>query len=295
MPHAPATRPPITTTEMWLAAPMTSSRTPRASATAPTARTRLRPRRRGARSRHRGSRRGRDRGMRGVPAGHGRGRRGALITGTAIAGAGRTLGLAGRRPRPPDRLAGRHHRLAQLRHGSGTGHAERCGQRGRGGQRGPRRTRGGCRGGCGCWSCRWPRGRGAWRRGRLRPGPGRRRRGGNPGRESGAGIPWAGVPAPGAGRCCHQGWPAGTGGRAGAAAGCSRVASRLRLDTQSGLQHSCSFLASSSTCGSRSAASCFQVSVVNGGKKSVLANSRFLELYRASQSPGSLASATSDK
>jgi len=34
---------------------------------------------------------------------------------------------------------------------------------------------------------------------------------------------------------------------------------------------------------------------VNGGKKSVLANSRFLELYRASQSPGSLASATSDK
>ena len=112
--------------------------------------------------------------------------------------------------------------------------------------------------------------------------------------DAGAGAGWAGVPAPGAGRCCHQGWPSGTGGRT-EAAGCSRVASRLRLDTQSGLQHSCSFLASSSTCGSRSAASCFQASVVNGGKKSVLANSRFLELYRASQSPGSLASATSDK
>ena len=36
MPHAPATRPPITTTETWMAAPMTSSRMPTASATAPT-------------------------------------------------------------------------------------------------------------------------------------------------------------------------------------------------------------------------------------------------------------------
>ena len=35
MPHAPATRPPITTTEMWLDAPMTSSRMPTASTTAP--------------------------------------------------------------------------------------------------------------------------------------------------------------------------------------------------------------------------------------------------------------------
>src|SRR5207244_13042745 len=50
----------------------------------------------------------------------------------------------------------------------------------------------------------------------------------------GAGVPWAGVPAPGAGRCSHQRWSAGTGGRAGATADCSRVASRLRLDNQSG-------------------------------------------------------------
>src|SRR5258705_13009831 len=35
MPHAPTTRPPITTTETWLTAPMTSSRMPRASATPP--------------------------------------------------------------------------------------------------------------------------------------------------------------------------------------------------------------------------------------------------------------------
>ena len=193
MPHAPATRPPITTTEMWLAAPMTSSRTPRASATAPTAVPVCVRVAGAARSRHRGSRRGRDRGMRGVPAGHGRGRRGARITGTAIPGAGRTLGLAGRRPRPPDRLAGRHHRLAQLRHGSGTGHAERRGQRGRGGQRGPRRTRGGRRGGCGCCPAA----------GREAAGPGdgaacgRGRDGdagaGIPGRES----PGPGIPGPG--------------------------------------------------------------------------------------------------
>src|SRR5215831_13078160 len=36
MPQAPATRPPITTMETWLAAPMASRMTPRASAIAPT-------------------------------------------------------------------------------------------------------------------------------------------------------------------------------------------------------------------------------------------------------------------
>src|SRR5262249_59144767 len=63
----------------------------------------------------------------------------------------------------------------------------------------------------------------------------------------------------------HQRWSAGTVGRTGAAAGCSSVASRLRWPAQSGSQHSCSFRASSSTCGSPSAASCFQASVLNGG------------------------------
>ena len=100
---------------------------------------------------------------------------------------------------------------------------------------------------------------------------------------------------PDAGLFSHQRWSAATGGGAGAAAGCSRIASRLRSQTHSGSQHSCSLRASSSTCGSASAASCFQASVVNGGKKSFLANSRFLELYRASQRPGSLPSATSDR
>ena len=137
MPHAPATRPPITTTEMWLAAPMTSSRMPRASATAPTAGA-VCVRVAGARrSRHGGSRRGRDRGVGRVPAGHGRGRRGPVIC----------PGIRGRADPGPGRPAAGSTRscrwaassLAQLRHRSGARHAERRGQRGRGGQRGPRR------------------------------------------------------------------------------------------------------------------------------------------------------------
>src|SRR5262249_1871228 len=111
------------------------------------------------------------------------------------------------------------------------------------------------------------------------------------------GVAGAAGLGPDAGLLSPPRWAGGTAGpgRAGAAAGCSRVVSRLRSEAQSGSQHSCSLRASSSTCGSPRAASCFQASVVNGGKKSFLANSRFLELYRASQRPGSLLSATSDR
>ena len=76
----------------------------------------------------------------------------------------------------------------------------------------------------------------------------------------------------------HQRCSTGIDGRAGVTACRSRVISRLPVDTQSGSQHSCSRRTSSSTCGSPIAASCFQASVSNGGKKSFLANSRFLEL-----------------
>ena len=135
-----------------------------------------------------------------------------------------------------------------------------------------------------------------WAGGGVACGQGRDGDAGAPGAAfPGAAFPGAAVTGPGAGRCSHQRWSAGTVGKAGAPAGCARVVSRLRPGIQSGSQHSCSFLASSSTCGSRNAASCFQASVLNGGKKSVLANSRFLELYRASQRPGSLPSATSDR
>ncbi len=106
--------------------------------------------------------------------------------------------------------------------------------------------------------------------------------------EPGTGEPAAAEPAarelaaaePGAamGFFSHQRCSTGIGCRAGVMACWSRVISRLLVDTQSGSQHSCSLRTSSSTCGSPIAASCFQASVLNGGKKSFLANSRFLEL-----------------
>ena len=76
----------------------------------------------------------------------------------------------------------------------------------------------------------------------------------------------------------HQRCSTGMGCRVGVTACWSRVISRLLLGPQSGSQHSCSRRTSSSTCGSPIAASCFQASVLNGGKKSFLANSRFLQL-----------------
>src|SRR5271165_3748014 len=108
-----------------------------------------------------------------------------------------------------------------------------------------------------------------------------------------AGEPAAGEPAaaepttcepataePGAatGFLSHQRCSTGIGCRAEVTACWSRVISRLLVDTQSGSQHSCSLRTSSSTCGSPIAANCFQASVLNGGKKSFLANNRFLEL-----------------
>src|SRR6266699_2477726 len=85
-------------------------------------------------------------------------------------------------------------------------------------------------------------------------------------------------PVPDVGFFSHQRCSAGICGRTRGAARGSRVISRLLPDAQSGSQHACSRRASASTCGSPSAASCFQASVLNGGKKSFLANSRFLEL-----------------
>jgi hypothetical protein len=109
------------------------------------------------------------------------------------------------------------------------------------------------------------------------------------------GSTWVGCSARAAevpGCFSHQRNSAGFGG--GAGAGTSSIFSMLRSDTQSGSQHSCSRLTSSVTCGSRSAASCFQAWLSNGAEKSPRQNKRFLELYRASQRPGSLLRATSE-
>jgi len=241
----------ITTTEMWLAAPMTSTgregeRDPHRPPNP------LRPRRPERRSRHRGFPAGRDRGMRRVPAGHGRGRRGALVTGTAISGtgrtlglAGRTLGLAGRRPGPPDRVAGGIivcSAAASVRYR----HAERRGPAGARAAR-PRRTAGAAAAGA-VLVLRWPRARGACRRGAAARA-GRRRRGGNP---------LGGVPPAGAERCCHQGWPAGTGGKGGAAAGCLQGRLQAPVGHQSGCSTPLQLPGRSSTWSPASAASCFR-------------------------------------
>ena len=102
--------------------------------------------------------------------------------------------------------------------------------------------------------------------------------GGAPWDQGPAGDPAGAESATATGFFSHQRCSTGIGVRTGVAACRSRVISRLWLGTQSGSQHSCSRRTSSSTCGSPIAASCFQASVSNGGKKSFLANSRFLEL-----------------
>ncbi len=99
-----------------------------------------------------------------------------------------------------------------------------------------------------------------------------------PAAEPAAGEPPTAEPEAATGFFSHQRCSTGIGCRAGVTACWSRIISRLLVDTQSGSQHSCSRRTSSSTCVSPIAASCFQTSVLNGGKKSFLANSRFLEL-----------------
>src|SRR5208282_2434387 len=89
--------------------------------------------------------------------------------------------------------------------------------------------------------------------------------------EPATGEPATGEPGAATGFFSHQRCSTGIGCRAGVTACWSRVISRLLVDTQSGSQHSCRRRTSSLTCGSPIAASCFQASVLNGRKKSLLA------------------------